>query len=517
MNKCVFFVIALILKSNVDSAKILAVFPMTAPSHYFLGNALLRGLAEKGHDVTMISPFIENNPPKNGSYRDIVLTGFMENFQKLRKEINIFDMEKANPLFLIPLMVKLMLEMSENTLQHSNVQGLINSDEKFDVVIVEQFNNEAHKAFASHFKAPLILFSTIGASSWVNPLVGNSQPLAYVPEPLLSYSSEMTFNQRLINTIMYSIQQLCFHWYLVPQQNKLVKKYFPSNLELDDVLYNASIVLLNSHPSLNQPVPYVPNMIDVGGFHVQPVKKLPKDLQEFLANAKEGVIYFSLGSNIKSAEMPVEKREVFLKTFSKLKQKILWKWEDDVLPGQPSNVKLGKWLPQQDILAHPNIKLFITHGGLLSTTETVYHGVPVLAIPFAGDQKLNALRTVNQGYGLSLGYRDVTEETLSEKINELLTNPKYREMAKSKSKSFHDRLVKPMDMAIYWVEYVIRHGGAQHLRVASLDLPLYKYFLLDVIVSLLIIILVVLVVVYIIIKKLLCFISKKKIQKEKIN
>ncbi|XP_044267734.1 UDP-glucosyltransferase 2-like isoform X2 [Tribolium madens] len=104
MNKCVFFVIALILKSNVDSAKILAVFPMTAPSHYFLGNALLRGLAEKGHDVTMISPFIENNPPKNGSYRDIVLTGFMENFQKLRKEINIFDMEKANPLFLIPLM-----------------------------------------------------------------------------------------------------------------------------------------------------------------------------------------------------------------------------------------------------------------------------------------------------------------------------------------------------------------------------------------------------------------------------
>jgi hypothetical protein len=38
-----------------------------------------------------------------------------------------------------------------------------------------------------------------------------------------------------------------------------------------------------------------------------------------------------------------------------------------------------------------------------------------------------------------------------------------------------------LDTAVYWVEYVIRHGGAPHLRVAGLDLPWYKYLLLDVI------------------------------------
>jgi glucuronosyltransferase len=40
----------------------------------------------------------------------------------------------------------------------------------------------------------------------------------------------------------------------------------------------------------------------------------------------------------------------FFEVFSKLKQRVLWKWENDSLAGQPGNVKLGKWLPQSDIL-----------------------------------------------------------------------------------------------------------------------------------------------------------------------
>jgi UDP:flavonoid glycosyltransferase YjiC (YdhE family) len=68
------------------------------------------------------------------------------------------------------------------------------------------------------------------------------------------------------------------------------------------------------------------------------------------------------------------------------------------------------------------MKLFITHGGLLSTTETIYHGVPVLAIPIFGDQRLNTQKIVNSGFGLSLNYKDITQETLTEKLNDLLTN-----------------------------------------------------------------------------------------------
>ena len=340
------------------------------------------------------------------------------------KTMNVFDMGEANILLMGPLFFTTMVDLTDRTLGQPEVQKLIHSGEKFDVVIVEQFMNEAHKGFAKHFNAPLIVFSTIGASSWVNPLVGNPTMVSYDPEPLRGFSSKMTLYERYINAFTYSYFQLISHLYAYPQHDKILKKYFPNNMNLVDIMYNTSLVLLNSHPSTNLAVPYVPNMIDIGGFHVKPPQKLPDDLQKFLDNSKEGVIYFSLGSNVKSVFLPEQKREAILNAFSKLKVKVLWKWEEDVLPGQPPNVRLGKWLPQQDILAHPNVKLFITHGGLLSTIETIYHGVPVLAIPIAGDQKLNAERIVNQGFGLKLRFADLTEELLLQTINELLTNSK---------------------------------------------------------------------------------------------
>ena len=201
----------------------------------------------------------------------------------------------------------MMIDLAERTLSQSDVQKLIHSGEKFDVVIVEQFMNEAHKGFAKHFNAPLVLFSTIGASSWVNPLVGNPTMLSYASKPSQAFGSNMTLYERYINAFTYSYCQLINHLYVFPQQDKLLKKYFPNNMDLADVMYRASLVLMNSHSSTNLAVPYVPNMIDIGGFHVKSPTKLPEDLQEFLDNSKEGVIYFSLGSNVKSVFLPEQK------------------------------------------------------------------------------------------------------------------------------------------------------------------------------------------------------------------
>ena len=120
-------------------------------------------------------------------------------------------------------------------------------------------------------------------------------------------------------------------------------------------------------------------MVEVGGLHINRVlNPLPENIKNILDNAKDGVIYFSMGSAIKSNLLPVEKRDVLIKAFASLKQQVIWKWESDELPGKSDNVFIQKWMPQSDILAHPNVKLFITHGGLLGTTEAIFHGVPVI-------------------------------------------------------------------------------------------------------------------------------------------
>ena len=77
--------------------------------------------------------------------------------------------------------------------------------------------------------------------------------------------------------------------------------------------------------------------------------------------------------------MSKEKREMFLNTFKGQKEKILWKWETESMEDQPDNVMLSKWLPQQEVLAHPNVKLFITHGGQSSFQESLCHGKPVVS------------------------------------------------------------------------------------------------------------------------------------------
>lgn len=59
--------------------------------------------------------------------------------------------------------------------------------------------------------------------------------------------------------------------------------------------------------------------------------------------------------------MPKERIQMFLDAFSRLKQNVLWKFENDNLPGQPKNVKIGKWLPQSDILGKFARNLDMTH------------------------------------------------------------------------------------------------------------------------------------------------------------
>ena len=100
------------------------------------------------------------------------------------------------------------------------------------------------------------------------------------------------------------------------------------------------------------------------------------------------------------------------------------KWEADTLEGQPKNVFISKWLPQDDVLAHPNIKLFISHCGLGGMIEAKYHGVPIIGLPLFGDQDTVAANIEKEGWGMKLELGELSEKSLSRAIKTVLGDPK---------------------------------------------------------------------------------------------
>ncbi|XP_019894248.2 UDP-glucosyltransferase 2-like [Musca domestica] len=408
--------------------------------------------------------------------------------------------------------------VSTNVMENVEVKKLM-KNEKFDLIIIEVLGTESLLGLGEYFQAPMIGVSTFGTIGFIDYLTANPSPASYIPHMSLEYDSHMSLWQRTVNVLANVVDDLCTNFLLMPGQEKVYRKYFHNaKLSFDEARRNVSLVLLNDHFSLRAPRPYVPNMIEVGGLHIkQKPDPLEEDLQKFLDNSPEGVIYFSMGSNVKSKDLPPQTLKDILSTFAELKIKVLWKFELEELPNKPANVVIRKWFNQPSILAHPNVKLFISHGGYLSTTETIFHGKPILGVPVMGDQFMNVKNSVKAGFALRLDLRSLTKEKFKQNIQELWTNPTYSNAVKKLSKRFRDQPLTPMETAIFWVEYVLRHDGASHIRNAGQDLSFWQYHNIDVyvILSSFVVVVFVLMAVFIsFVKKIICGSSKKsKIKK----
>ena len=230
---------------------------------------------------------------------------------------------------------------------------------------------------------------------------------------------------------------------------------------------------------------------------------LPNDIQKFIDESEHGVVYFSLGSNLNPSAMPIEKQQAIIKALSKLKERVIWKWNDLDAKVDKKKFLIQKWFPQDDILANPKVKVFVTHGGLLGGTEAVYYGKPLVTIPIFADQKLNAARTVLTGYGVAIDYNNLTEASLSWGLNEVVNNPKYAVKVQELSARFRDRPQHPVDLAKYYVEYVIRHKGAPFLESSSTYLNPIELNNLDVYAIIAIVLFLALYIPYFLIKKVM--------------
>lgn len=75
-------------------------------------------------------------------------------------------------------------------------------------------------------------------------------------------------------------------------------------------------------------------------------------------------------------------------------------------------------------LGHANIKAFLSHGGLNSIFETMYHGVPVVGIPLFGDHYDTMTRVQAKGMGILLNWKTITEGELYEALVKVINDPR---------------------------------------------------------------------------------------------
>lgn len=113
-------------------------------------------------------------------------------------------------------------------------------------------------------------------------------------------------------------------------------------------------------------------------------------------------------------------------------------------------------------------------------SQAIDRGVPMLLIPLFGDQHRNAMRASRAGYGKMIDFNDISTDLLVKTVHEMTTNNSYANRMKEISSISKDNLVDPMDEALFWIEYVIRHRGAKHLKSNAIHMSWFSYLLLDV-------------------------------------
>ncbi|XP_055846300.1 uncharacterized protein LOC129912178 [Episyrphus balteatus] len=472
---------------RTESSNILGVFTSSSPSHQIVHLSYVRALIERGHNVTVVTtiPLKDKNP----KYHHILIppsearTKQMDDMKALMNNKNQSGLEAfktgINSVFALG-------EIQTDALKDERFQDFMhNPGNKFDLLIVGYFFNDFHVGLGAHFKCPIII-SWAGASyDMVDKFIGNPAEIAYVPASTMFGIPDWTkFTGRLSN-FFTKITSIIFGALIDNQMASLYNEIFPPTdyPAFEEAKKKVSLVLLNYHFTDGIIRPNVPATIECGGIQIkEKPNPLPEDLQKiFNASSEHGVIYLSFGTNIKGDDLNPELFGILFKALSSLKQTVLWKWDGKNVPGNSPNIHYRKWLPQDDLLAHPNVKLFITHAGKGGTAESQFHGVPMVAVPFFADQLGNAELMVSSGFGLKVDQKTMTVDILKDSIKEVLENPKYRENVKEFSKLYRDRPMSAKETAIFWIEYVIRHKGAYHMQSPAVHLNAFQLVSADVI------------------------------------
>ncbi|CAH0548076.1 unnamed protein product [Brassicogethes aeneus] len=466
--------IILFLVNFSAAADILAFMVIPGLSHHRGLSPIFEELAVEGHNVTVVTAFPREKPLKN--FNEIDISNFTTmHFDSIRKYI-----PKPYPeMFQIEIILGLfhtINDVLDKILEVESVRNAIRS--KYDVILIENITPLTYVAGIMN-RAPII--SVCPAPGWLggHDALGNPTHPVLTPNFLLGIEDNLTFFDRLRSTTFNILWRMLYTYYDLPRCDKIARKHFGENIpSLAEVQKNTSLALFTHNLVANSIKPTVPAVVDINLIHIKAKKPLPNDIKEFMDKSKRGVVYFSLGTYELTYNTTKHRMSIIREALMSLPYDVLWKYHID--EDMPCNIMVKRWFPQHDVLGHPKLKVFVTQRGANSIEEAIYETVPMVILPVQGDQGQNAKKMVSMGMAEMLDIFTMTKKDLTKTITHVAESQKYKDSAIKQSRILKDQPMKGVKKAVWWVEYVLRHNGAPHLRSGFVDMPFYQYYLLDV-------------------------------------
>ncbi|XP_065818261.1 UDP-glucuronosyltransferase-like [Labrus bergylta] len=468
----------------VQGGKVL-VLPVDG-SHWLSMKILVKELNQRGHEVLVLVPDSSLLIHSSESFKTEV---YPVSFTKADLDGRFEQLTEG--LFLKPpQMTDIFLNVQRlvnfTSLQVEGCESLLNNQtlmsrlrvRGFDLVLTDPFL-PCGSILAHLLSIPAVYFLhelPCGLDTKANQC---PSPPSYVPAAFSGNTNIMTFPQRVKNMLMSGVESYVCR-IIYSNFDDLVSRHLEEKMTYKELISYGAIWLLRYDFTFEWPKPIMPNMAFIGGINCAKKAPLPAEIKEFVdGSGDDGFIVFTLGSMV--SNMPEETAKQFFEAFRQLPQRVLWRYTGVPPKDAPKNVKLMKWLPQNDLLAHPKAKVFITHGGTHGIYESICNAVPMLMFPLFGDQGDNVNRLVAHGVAERLGIYDVTTEKLLAALKNIIRDKSYKEKIVKMSEIHLDRPVQPLELAVFWTEFVMRHKGASHLRVAAHELNWIQYHCLDVI------------------------------------
>uniref|UniRef100_A0A1Y1JR85 UDP-glycosyltransferase n=1 Tax=Photinus pyralis TaxID=7054 RepID=A0A1Y1JR85_PHOPY len=334
-----------------NGARILGIVPTPSYSHQVVFQPIWTELALRGHDLTVLT----TDPMNNSSLPNLkeIDLGFAYDLWNVKH--NFTHMIRTAPdslLKFIDRYVEMVDDIVDHQLAHPEVKALItNKTEHFDLLMLE-YPYPSLTTFSERFACPFIGMTSLDAHSNIYDAVGNPSHPVLNPDFSLPFGGSLNFRQRVLSLLFQTYTRLYVRMYSYPKLESQVRKHFGDGYPpLGDIAIKVSMLFVNVDPIFHNIRPILPAVVRIGGgTHLKAPRPLPSALQSYLDNATEGFVYFSLGSNVKSADIDLQLRNTLLAAFAELPYRVLWKFENEDLPGRPPNVYISKWFPQQDIL-----------------------------------------------------------------------------------------------------------------------------------------------------------------------